>query len=242
MAFPLTRILVKVYALKFYKANNGWFLFLFVTLIVYLFFINVLNETHLPDEQVTIYHLLFVLTLITTPVMMLLVFVIMLLYTFKNCKFILTQSALAENNFLYYSTTAIRKTEQYRSWFLVQLIIFLPFMIYGFFSVIVGITYHYYVLPIVIILFIALLILLTAWFAVWHINKFVHHHYQSLVRNLAGLPKPLGTLFLYHVVDKQKITYLITKIVSFAIVSGGVVFLPDIHVNLQIYRLQPLSY
>src|SRR5688500_939668 len=97
---PLTTLLIKIFAYRFYKIHAGFLLFFFVSAIVYFFFINVLNQTHLPADQVKLYNLIFVLTYISSPILVAAVFIAWLAYTIKTWRFIMEQSSIAANLFL----------------------------------------------------------------------------------------------------------------------------------------------
>ena len=138
MLSPLTRILIKIFVIGFYQVHSGMLTFFFVTIFLYCIFINVLNRTHLSHEQIVLHNLKVVLAFISSPIIALLVCIMLLAYTIKSWKYVLGQILLPNNLFLFYSGTSIHKVDQFKSWFLVQVMISLPIMGYVLFSLVIG--------------------------------------------------------------------------------------------------------
>src|SRR5690606_21267979 len=131
-------VLIKIFVRGFYRVHSGVFLFFFVTVLMYFFFIEVLNQTHLPPDQIVLYNLILVLTFISSPGMVALVFVVWFGLTVKSWNYVMGQMLIPSNQFLFYSSTSINKVNQFKSWFLTQLTISLPMVGYGIFSFIIG--------------------------------------------------------------------------------------------------------
>src|SRR3990170_2588131 len=134
MVSSLTTVLIKIFVKGFYRVHSGIFLFFFVTVLMYFFFVEVLNQTHLPPDQIILYNLMLVLTLISSPVMVALVFIVWLGFTIKSWNYITGQMLIPNNQFLFYSSTSFSKVNQFKSWFIAQLTISLPIVGYGLFS------------------------------------------------------------------------------------------------------------
>jgi len=210
----MTDILKKIFANGFYKIHAGALLFLFSTLIIYFFFINTLGTV--PMWAVTEWNLAITLALVSSPLVLIIYLIVCLGYGFKSWQYVVKQLSVTHNEFLFYSTTSFRKYIQFKSWFLVQFKIFLPLWIYTIFATVIGLIYGYYILPISILLFLAFLNAFIAYGYVQKINSLV----QKSATTTAGLltkkwAKPFFILFTYQVLDKMKLTFLITKIVSY---------------------------
>lgn len=230
MFSPLTRILVKIFAHGFYKVHSGLLLFFFVSIALYFLFITVLNETHVPPADRILYNLILVLTIISSPGMMILLFILWLFYTVKSWNYVRGEFLIPHNQFLFYTSTAFSKARQFRSWFIVQLIIFLPFIAYGLFSVVVGIVFQYYVLPWIILLYVLFLASVSALLYVWYSNTLNDPGSSSyLTRILGSWKKPFFSLFLFQAIHQQKITLVITKLLSWAVITAGIFLFPDEH-------------
>jgi hypothetical protein len=222
MISPLTKVLAKIFVRGFYRVHGGMLLFLFVTLITYWFFINVLNETHLtPDERI-LQNLLLVLTLLSSPVMVVIVFVAWLFFTIKSWDYIISQLALPSNQFLFYSSNAFDKISQLKSWFVIQLLISLPILAYGIFSLVIGVIYDYHAVPILIFLYVMLLALISAFVYVRTTNKLIRANKTSILSRISlGWRKPFFSLFLYHIGDQLKVALVFAKFLSYGIIAGG---------------------
>lgn len=235
MFSSLTTVLIKIFVKGFYRVHSGIFLFFFVTVLMYFFFIEVLNQTHLPPDQIVLYNLMLVLTLISSPVMVALVFIVWLGFTVKSWNYITGQMLIPSNQFLLYSSTSFSKVNQFKSWFIAQLTISLPIVAYGLFSFVIGIIFDYYIIPVVILSYVLLLSAVSALIYVRHANKPINLNSKSVLARIVGnWSKPFFSLFLYHVFDKLKVTLIVTKLLSYGIIVGSFYLLADVNDNLRV--------
>jgi hypothetical protein len=202
---------------------------------MYFFFIEVLNQTHLPPDQIVLYNLMLVLTLISSPVMVALVFIVWLGFTVKSWNYITGQMIMPSNQFLFYSSTSLSKVNQFKSWFIAQLTISLPIIAYGLFFFVIGIIFDYYIIPVVILSYVLLLSAVSALIYVRHANKPINLNSKSILSRIVGnWSKPFFSLFLYHVFDKLKVTLIVTKLLSYGIIIGSFYLLADVNDNLRV--------
>ncbi len=221
MAISLTGVLIKIFVRGFYRNHAGSLLFFFVGIFSYCFFIQVLNQTHLNPADRIIQNLLFVLTLLTSPPLVLVVFIGWIGFTIKSYQYILGELKLPANQFLFYSATALKRQEVFKSWFIVQTLISIPLLIFASFSLIVGISYQYYLTPIVIFFFILLLNCITSLFLTIHFYNHGSSFQQSTFSKISSRwHKPFYTLFLYYSMAKLPLTLALTKALSFGCVMG----------------------
>ncbi|MFC6101874.1 hypothetical protein [Olivibacter domesticus] len=214
-----TKILTKTFASSFFKAHAGFLFFLFATLISYCFFIKTLGKVS--PEEATFFNLAITLTILSTPIMTVIFFLACIIYTLKSWQYITLQLQSVQNEFLYYSIAAASKSAQLKSWFIVQLRIFLPILIYAIYSVIVGIAYGYYLHSLFVIFFIILLTAASSWFYVHITNKLNHiNNISVLIKLVKNWRKPFFTLYTFYVFNQSKIVFLITKISSWLLIMG----------------------
>ncbi len=243
MVPPLTLVLTKIFVKGFYRVHAGLLLFFFVTLLTYGFFINVLNETHLTPPDRILYNLILVLTLLSSPIMVIVVFVAWFFYTLKSWDYVLGQMATPANEFLYYSSTAMPRRGQAGSWFVVQLLISVPMITYALFSIVVGAVYHYYVVPVLIVLYIVVLSGVSAGVYVYAINRRIKSNKGSWLSGLVrGWNKPFFSLFLYAVMDKMKVAFVVTKLVSALAIIGGFHILSDVREDTRAAGMVTLGF
>jgi hypothetical protein len=231
MKTPLTQVLNRIFVNGFYQAHAGMFLFFF------LFMIGAVN----PGELLN-YHKMLMLAFVTSPLMLLLVFAVWLLYSIKCWHYVVTQIAAPTQHFLFYSINAFAKMEQLKSWFIIQLYIMLPVIAYGLIAVGVGVAYHYYVTPVIIIAYLLLLLALSAVLYSYIISRLVNGGSQSfLLRWGSGWKKPYYTLYIYYVLNRLKIPYLITKGLSWLIITCVFLLFADVKQDVRVAGMAVLA-
>ncbi|MBW4891918.1 hypothetical protein KXQ82_19495 [Mucilaginibacter sp. HMF5004] len=228
---PLTNVLLKIFANGFYKVHGGILFFLFLVLFGLVEPAQLLN-----------YHMALMLAFITSPLMMSIVFGVWLLYTFKCWHYIAGQILGPHQQFLFYSSTSYTRQKQFSSWFVVQVAVSLPVLVYGSLSIVVAV-YHYYVLSAMCILaYLIGIIALSAWFYKYLVNHLIDGSKQSAVmRFTKKWKKPYFSLYLYHVFNKLKVTYLITKLLSYAIINGVFIMFADVSHDTRVAAIAVLA-
>lgn len=227
MISPLTNVLLKIFVTGFFRAHSGMLIFLFGTLISYCFFINTLG--HIPIWAFAEWNLAITLSLVTNPFILLVFFFICLGYSAKSVQYIATQLSLKQHEFLYYSCSSLTKFNQYKSWFNVQLNIFLPLWVYALFATIIGVSYGYYIIPSLILLFLFTLTAIDAFIYLRIINSTLNVNTPSLLLRLTTKwHKPFFLLYTFHVFNNNKLAYLVTKISSWIFMIGIVTLFSDL--------------
>lgn len=222
MTFPaMTRVLIRTFAVGFYKVHAGLLLTLFVTLFINFFFTNVLNQTHLNQEQILLNNLKLVLTSVSNPVAMGVLFTIWLAYTIKSCQYVASQLTLSQYQFLFYSSNSLSLQRQFWTWFLVQTVISIPILLLGIFAVGVGFAFDYIFIPLIIPVYLTVLLSGSALFYTRLLNNLNERKSATYVPDLIkNFPKPFFSLFLYQIIYRFKLTYGISKLISAILVIG----------------------
>lgn len=219
MNAPLTRVLLKIFAYRFYREHSGLLLFFFVTVLNYCFFIKTAGVYRAEDS--VFYHLMLVMSFIVTPVILIAVLALWTIYTFKSWQYVSKQLRLPDHQFLFYSVTSYSRFEQFKSWFSVQLVISLPLIGYWFLAMVLGLIYHANLIPVITLAFILLMATLSAFFYMDQINRLNKTKGPSvLMRFSSSWNKPYGSLFLYFLFDRLKLAFCLTKILSFLLLMG----------------------
>jgi hypothetical protein len=118
---------------------------------------------------------------------------------------------------------------QFRSWFYTQFIVSLPFVFYALIAVITGIVFHEYLMALIITLFTPLLISISAFIYVIKLNSLIQNNNSWWMFVLSRRwRKPFFSLFLYYVSDKLKLTYIITKLLSYVVIISVMFSLADV--------------
>lgn len=223
MKKKLTRVLVKVVVSGFYQAHAGLLLSLFILIFINFFYTSVLNQTHLTQDQLIRNALKLVLTSVSEPLGVIVFCSLCLVYSLKSGQYVSRRLRADDVQFLFYSSNALSWAQQVGAWSIVQLIIALPICGLGLFAIIIGITFGYWVVPLLIPVYLLALILISAVYYTRLINTTVSPPGRIKRSNwLRSWPKPLFSLFLYELIDKKRVPYLITKLLS--LVSIGLLF------------------
>ncbi|WP_342647551.1 hypothetical protein [Mucilaginibacter sp. CSA2-8R] len=210
MSKALTYVFVRIFVNGFYQAHAGLFLFFF------LFMIGAVDPAQLLN-----YHKTLMLALVSSPVMLLLVFAVWLLYAIKSVHYVTGQINAPTQQFLYYSAVSFSKQEQFKSWFTIQSIIFLPVTLYGLLAAGVGLSNHQYLLPLLIVVYLLLLTALGAWIYTIRLNRLIaSNNGPAWLQWSSGLKKPLFSLYIYHILHQFKLPFIITKALSWLIIAS----------------------
>lgn len=218
---------MKIFSSGFYRMHSGILIFLFGTILCYCFFINTLGSV--PIWAFTVWNLVITLSLVSSPVIMGFFCIAAFVYAIKSWQYVATQLAAVNNEFLYHSISSFNKWQQFKSWFYVQFSIFLPLVIYTLFAGIIGFNFGHYVIPLLILLYLLALIIVSVWIYIKLSNRLIDIDKQSvLIRLMRKLNKPFFLLYTFFVFDSLKITYLITKAISWMLIMGVFAVFSDI--------------
>lgn len=227
----LTTILTKIFAAGFYRAHAG-------ILAVGFFVLFGMVE----PGQIINYHKTLMLTFVSSPLMMGVVFAAWLIYTLKICHYVAGEIGVVNQHFLFYSSNVFAKEDQFKSWFLVQHIMLLPISVYGVIAAGVGLVHHYYVIPLAIVAYLLLLAALSAVLYQSIINKLVDGGARGWLLSLnSKWQKPWFSLFIYNVFDKHKVTWLVTKGISYVLITGFFYLFADVARDTRVAGIALLS-
>jgi hypothetical protein len=210
MTNAFTNILIKIFANGFYRVHAGLFLFFGLVMV-----------GAIPPQNLWMYEKTLMLAFITGPIMMLVVFAGWLIYTIKAAHYVTGQIYAVNQQFLFYSSNSFSREKQFKSWFCVQFVILLPVIAYGTIAVVVGLDAHHLLASAAILVYLLLITMAGAVLYVKLVNRLMDGSGQSVLLRLSSKwRKPFFSLFIYHVFDKMKATYIITKTLSWLIIIG----------------------
>ena len=235
--FPLSNVaLRKIFVDGFYRVHAGMLVFAFVMLISYCLFINTLG-TVMPD-QIDFWQFFFTISLVSNPLIMAFYLVASSLYAYKSLKYVLNQLALPQQEFLYYSFTSATKKQQFISWCGVLAYIFIPVLCYTLYAITIGIIFGYYLISIGILLFQVLLILVSAYICLKENNHLIEANKPNwLIRISRKWNKPVFLLYTFQVFNRSKLAYLLTKLLSWVLISSVFILFSDIKDNTKLLML-----
>ena len=227
----LTIVLLKVFANGFYQVHAPVLLFIFFIMVGCV-----------PGNMLLSYHESLMIAMCSSPVMLMLVLGGWLIYIFKSWHYVSVQLLKPEKQFLFYSSNALNRNEQLKSWFYTQAYILLPIIIYALLTVGVGVRHQYYIMPSVILLFITGMIYCSAWLYARQLNNLIDGSSQSLLLKLSrSWRKPYFSLYIYHVFDSLKIQYFVTKALSWLIITGVFYLFADVKSDIRVAGIAMLA-
>ena len=220
MKKPLTRVLLKVVANGFYQEHTGWLISLFLLVFINFFWTRVPNQNHLTEEQIIENGFRLVIMSVSEPIGVAALLSVCFFYSLKSWHYVAGRLKSADVQFLAYSSNALPWSQQVISWSVVQGVILLPAVILCLYAMVVGVIFHHWLVPVLLPVYLLLLTVTGAGYYTRLLN-------DTVVKpdKLAGLtwahnwPKPLFSLFLYEIIAKRRVTYLITKVASAASIA-----------------------
>ena len=226
----MTNVLIKIFARGFYKVHSGFLVFIFVVLVSYCFFINTAGDVKLlPKGKELYYHFIVLINFVSNPAITIGFLIAWLIYTIKSWNFVSGQLLMEDNQFLFYSLNAFNRVRQFKGWLYMQFIISLPFVFYTLIAAVTGIVLHYYMIVACILAFTFLLIAISALAYVKLVNNLVNEKQISwLFRLSRQWGKPFFSLFIYHIFDRLKVTYALSKLLSYIVIISVFFALADV--------------
>jgi hypothetical protein len=210
-------VLTKVFVNGFYRKHAGMFCF-----VLYILFGVV------EPGQVLSYHQALMVSFISSPLILCIGLIAWLIYTLKSWHYITGQLDEASQTFLFYSSTSISKKKQLRNWGFTQFWILLPIIIYALIAIIYGVYLHLYLAPFLIVLYLLILIVLSAYFHTYHLSRGINKGFPIFKNIKYKGQKYFFSLFLYHILEKNKLSYLMIKVASWFALTGTLYFFNDV--------------
>lgn len=226
----------KIFVDGFYRMHAGMLVFIFVILMSYCLFINTLGTVR-PD-QIDFWQFFFTISLVSNPLIMTFYLIGSSLYAYKSLKYVLNQLALPQHEFLYYSFTSSFRKRQFMAWCAVQTCIFIPVLCYTLYAITIGIVFGYYLISIGILLFQLLLILAGACIYLKESNRLIEANKPNwLIRISRKWNKPVFLLYVFQVFNQSKLAYVLTKALSWVLISSVFLVFTDLKDNSRLLML-----
>ncbi len=224
MNAPLTHLLSRIFVNGFYKAHAGMFLVGFLVIF-----------GAVEPGQLLGYHLALMLALVSDPGMLAIVFAAWLLYTLKTVAYVTSQLSAPEHQFLRYSINAFPFGPHFRSWMASQFALLLPVTAYGLTAAVYGGVHHIWLGPLLIVFFLLLLSTLPALLYLRLTTALKDGSRDGwFIRWSANWKKPLFSLYLYHVMDRLKVQYLVTKLLSWGVITAVFALFADVSHDVRV--------
>jgi hypothetical protein len=205
----ITKVLLKVWVAKFYERNAGLFLFIF-----FLMFGVV------ESSQIISYHLSLIYGTLSSPIFLLVVITVWILYMLKCVQFISSQLNKPENNFLF-QLSRMERSKQFRNIALTVLLIDAPVLIYSSFIIVIGLQLRQ-LIPVSEIMAVHLsLVLIAIGWIVYQLNS---PHKKIKLITLPSLkwkwPKPFPLFYIGHLTTQLPTVFFFSKVFSIISIYG----------------------
>ncbi|HEY2347625.1 MAG TPA: hypothetical protein VGH64_01355, partial [Puia sp.] len=205
-------ILYKAFVRTFYKQNAGLFAFLVFIMVAA---VGRANEVGLLE-----YHFTLIRAMLTDVKFLAIVLIIWMLYAMKCEQFMIDKLREKEHRFVFImniKTNAFLFIRMLQ----IQVMLFLPVILYAVICIWIGIIHHWYVNTLIIVSFISSCVLIGAWRYERLIRKGGITRFRSFPK--ISLPFSDGQYMrfvLRYVGDRRKILFLTIKIFSCLVLSG----------------------
>jgi hypothetical protein len=199
------KILLRSFVRPFYRENAGSFIFVFIMLFY------IVGE----DDGAGLieYHYSLIMGMLTSKIILLLVFFLWLLYAGKYTAFV--AKILKDPRYSFMQIyNCLDKGRQFRLFVMIEVLLLLPVLLYSVFIVAIGFHHHFYLTVLLIIVYLLLLGILPA---LWHVHclsnnyKRINFPWQKIKR-WPGLPSFYPVILIRFVVRKQKMIWLGVKV------------------------------
>ncbi len=217
MGNSVSVILTKIFVNGFYRKHAGMFCF-----VLYILFGVV------EPGQIVSYHQTLMVAFISSPLILSIVFLAWLIYTLKSWHYMSGKLDESPQTFLFYSSTSISKKKQRRNWGLSQFWILLPIIIYALISIVYGVYLHLYIVPFLIVLYLLTLVVLSDYFHTYNLSRGIDKGFLVFKNLRYKGRKYFFNLFLYRLLEKNKLSYLLIKVASWFAITGTLYFFNDV--------------
>ncbi|MVT10126.1 hypothetical protein [Chitinophaga tropicalis] len=201
--------LSKIFTLRYYAQNTGFFLLLF-----YFFFGIV------PGGQILSYHYTLIKGFTGSLDFLALVCFIWLLYNLKCMMFILNALSAKEHLFLYGTIGLLEGSRKWKTWYWLHLTLYTPVLVYSGLAVLVALKLQFYPQAVIILLFNVLMTIFPLWF---YDRKVKHPGTTSFLarwqhRVNKTFRKPLWLIYIYELLNNNIKTLAISKGASLLVI------------------------
>lgn len=225
----MLRLLIKTLGLSFYQQHAGLFLVVF-----YLLFGAV------EGSQLISYHLAILMAICSSPLVLLLLFAIWVLYSIKAVLFIHKKLALAEYQFVK-NITSIATRKQQLLWFKVYCFLLLPILIYAGFIVFIALKHQFYSSLLITVLgLFSVLYLLSVY--TFQRNNYVFKPAKVWVKlPVLKINRPFGLWPIFYLLNEQKLMFLVCKVVSILFFKAILLLFADVGNDIRVYLTAMLA-
>lgn len=219
----MLKLLFRTIGLNFYQRHAGLFLVIF-----YLLFGAV------EGSQLISYHTALLLAICSSPLVLLLLFAIWILYAMK-CVFFVKQQLDLESYSFAKNITCLTKKQQLLLWAKVYIFLLLPICCYAVLMLLISLKHSYYLtFGAVLLQLFAMVFLLS--FSTFRISNYTFNvPKQWIKRPQFVIKRPFWTWALFHLLNEQRIMLLLCKVVSVIFLKAILLMFADVGDDIRVY-------
>lgn len=219
----MLKLLLRTLGLSFYQRHAGLFLVIF-----YLLFGAV------EGSQLISYHTALLVAICSSPLVLLLLFVIWILYAIK-CAFFVKQQLNLENHSFVKNVTCLAKKKQLWLWAKVYVFLLLPIFCYAVLLLLISLKHGYYLtFGLILLQLFAMVFLLSVY--TFRISNYTFNVPKQWV-NLPqfAIKRPFWTWPLFHLLNEQRVMLLLCKVVSVIFLKAILLMFADVGDDVRVY-------
>lgn len=203
----MLKLIIRTIGITFYQQNVGLFLVLF-----YLLF-GMIQGQALID-----FHYALLISICTSPLNLLVLYGIWILYALRCLVFVKQKLSLAEYQFAKLITIAQSK-RQYQVWFQLYAFLLAPIVAYAFLILVASLTHQYYTALFSTIIALTVIIsLLVA--QTFKSTNFSFKASSNWLSTSLGFKKPFWSWPIFHLLTAQRLMFVVVKVVSILFKKG----------------------
>lgn len=219
----MLKLLFKTIGLSFYQRHAGLFLVIF-----YLLFGAV------EGSQLISYHTALLVAICSSPLVLLILFAIWMLYAIK-CVFFVKQQLGLENHSFVKNITCLTKKKQLWLWAKVYTFLLLPIHCYALLMLLISLKHGYYLTfgAVLLQLFVMAFLLSVYTFQISNYTFNVSRQWMRLPQ--FAIKRPFWTWPLFHLLNEQRIMLLLCKVVSVIFLKAILLMFADVGDDIRVY-------
>lgn len=219
----MLKLLYRTIGLTFYQQHAGLFLVVF-----YLLFGAV------EGSQLISYHTALLLAICSSPLVLLLVFGIWLLYALK-CAFFVRQHLKQDHYGFTNNLTVLPQNKQLLVWVKVYAFLLLPILCYAGFLLLTALKHGFYFTFIAVTAQLSAMLFLLSYFTFRIHNYTFKPAKKWIVLPIVKIKRPFWTWPLFYLLNEQRLMLLLCKLVSFVFLKGMLWMFADVGPDIRVY-------
>jgi hypothetical protein len=217
------KLILRAVGQTFYQQHMGLFLVAF-----YLLF------GMIQGQALIIFHISLLISICSSPLNLLVLFVIWLLYSLKCLFFVKQKLGLPEYQFAM-AITIKTKQKQYQLWLKIYMFLLMPILIYACFMLLISLKHQLYISFAVTLIAIAVILFLLVDYTFRDTNFSFRTSKNWLILPKTSFKKTFWTWPIFYLLTEQRVMLLICKVVSIVFLKAILLVFADVGNDIRVY-------